>query len=249
MDRGFMERHPEAPVALLKAYRCARDVAFDRIEGSDPVILTISWAAAAMAEQRELMGERRAARSGQGRCPTNTDRVAGQSWCTSSQIRPGGGRTLLRRFESAVRKQETGRSSRIADPEADDVGMWCSTDPRRATQVLAAPPACTHTPHGSSAPINVSGDSTATTQARPRIPMSAHHTASTTSSQRDQPKASRTGILLRRGRPARSKPARPRMRHTATKTAERMPTEVREWACGNAAGSTTQPRLNGRWQR
>jgi 4,5-dihydroxyphthalate decarboxylase len=58
MDRGFVERHPEAPIALLKAYRQARDVAFDRIEGADPVILTISWAAAAMAEQRELMGER-----------------------------------------------------------------------------------------------------------------------------------------------------------------------------------------------
>jgi 4,5-dihydroxyphthalate decarboxylase len=58
MDRAFVERYPEAPIALLKAYRQARDVAFDRIEGSDPVILTISWAAAAMAEQRELMGER-----------------------------------------------------------------------------------------------------------------------------------------------------------------------------------------------
>jgi 4,5-dihydroxyphthalate decarboxylase len=58
MDAAFVERHPDAPTALLKAYRQARDVAFDRIEGSDPVILTISWAAAAMAEQRELMGER-----------------------------------------------------------------------------------------------------------------------------------------------------------------------------------------------
>jgi 4,5-dihydroxyphthalate decarboxylase len=58
MDRGFVERYPAAPVALLKAYRQARDIAFERIEGSDPVVLTISWAAAAMAEQRELMGER-----------------------------------------------------------------------------------------------------------------------------------------------------------------------------------------------
>lgn len=57
MDKEFVERHPEAPVALLKAYRRARDLAFDRIEGSDPVILTISWAAALMAEQREVMGE------------------------------------------------------------------------------------------------------------------------------------------------------------------------------------------------
>ena len=58
MARAFVERYPEAPTALLDAYRQARDVAFDRIEGSDPVILTVSWAAAAMAEQRELMGER-----------------------------------------------------------------------------------------------------------------------------------------------------------------------------------------------
>jgi 4,5-dihydroxyphthalate decarboxylase len=58
MDKKFVERYPEAPVALLKAYRQARDVAFDRIEGSDPVVLTISWAAALMAEQRQVMGER-----------------------------------------------------------------------------------------------------------------------------------------------------------------------------------------------
>lgn len=58
MDKVFVERHPEAPIALLKAYRQARDIAFDRIEGSDPVVLTISWAAFEMAQQRELMGER-----------------------------------------------------------------------------------------------------------------------------------------------------------------------------------------------
>lgn len=58
MDRAFVERYPNAPIALLQAYRQARDIALNRIEGSDPVILTISWAAAALAEQRELMGER-----------------------------------------------------------------------------------------------------------------------------------------------------------------------------------------------
>lgn len=58
MDAEYVERHPEAPVALLKAYRQARDVAFDRLEGSDPLVLTIPWAAAALADQRELMGER-----------------------------------------------------------------------------------------------------------------------------------------------------------------------------------------------
>ena len=57
MDKAFVAKHPEAPVALLQAYRRARDVAFDRIEGSDPVVLTICWASALMAEQRALMGE------------------------------------------------------------------------------------------------------------------------------------------------------------------------------------------------
>jgi 4,5-dihydroxyphthalate decarboxylase len=58
LRQEFVDRYPESPVALLKAYRAARDVAFDRIEGADPTVLTISWASAAMAEQRALMGER-----------------------------------------------------------------------------------------------------------------------------------------------------------------------------------------------
>jgi 4,5-dihydroxyphthalate decarboxylase len=58
LRQEFVERHPDSPVALLKAYRAARDVAFDRIEGADPTVLTISWASAAMAEQRALMGDR-----------------------------------------------------------------------------------------------------------------------------------------------------------------------------------------------
>ncbi len=57
LKQDFVQRYPEAPVALLKAYRQARDVALDRIEGSDPSILTISWASAAMQEQRDLMGD------------------------------------------------------------------------------------------------------------------------------------------------------------------------------------------------
>jgi 4,5-dihydroxyphthalate decarboxylase len=57
LKQDFVERHPEAPVALLKACRQARDVALDRIEGADPSVLTISWASAEMAAQRELMGE------------------------------------------------------------------------------------------------------------------------------------------------------------------------------------------------
>ncbi len=57
LNQAYVAKYPEAPVALLEAYRRARDVAFDRIEGSDPSILTISWASHLMAEQRALMGE------------------------------------------------------------------------------------------------------------------------------------------------------------------------------------------------
>lgn len=53
----FVDKHPDAPVALLKAYRQARDVALDRLYGSDPEILITSWVAAAIDEQREVMGE------------------------------------------------------------------------------------------------------------------------------------------------------------------------------------------------
>ena len=58
LQREYVEAHPEAPVALLEAYRRARDIAIERIAGSDPVILTISWAAYYLQEQRELMGDR-----------------------------------------------------------------------------------------------------------------------------------------------------------------------------------------------
>ncbi|HWP60694.1 MAG TPA: hypothetical protein VNL14_22560 [Candidatus Acidoferrales bacterium] len=57
LKQEFVDKHPEAPVALLKAYRQARDVAFERIYGSDPEIVTISWASALMDEQRAIMGE------------------------------------------------------------------------------------------------------------------------------------------------------------------------------------------------
>ncbi len=57
LTQEFVDKHPEAPVALLKAYREARDIAFNRIYGGDPEILTISWAAALMDEQRAVMGE------------------------------------------------------------------------------------------------------------------------------------------------------------------------------------------------
>jgi 4,5-dihydroxyphthalate decarboxylase len=57
LKQEFVERHPNAPVALLKAFRKSRDLAFDRLEGSDPQTIAYSWIAAAVAEQRELMGD------------------------------------------------------------------------------------------------------------------------------------------------------------------------------------------------
>ena len=57
LKQEFVERHPNAPVALLQAFRRSRDEAFNRLEGPDPQIIVYSWAAAAVSEQRELMGE------------------------------------------------------------------------------------------------------------------------------------------------------------------------------------------------
>jgi len=57
LKQEFVERHPQAPVALLKAFRQARDEAFNRLEGADPQVIVISWAAASVQEQRALMGE------------------------------------------------------------------------------------------------------------------------------------------------------------------------------------------------
>jgi 4,5-dihydroxyphthalate decarboxylase len=57
LKREFVDRYPDAPVALLRAFRRSRDEAFNRVEGPDPQIIVYSWAAAALDEQRELMGE------------------------------------------------------------------------------------------------------------------------------------------------------------------------------------------------
>lgn len=57
LKREFVDRHPDAPVMMLKAFRRARDMAFERVLGSDPEYLVISWAACAVEEQRALMGE------------------------------------------------------------------------------------------------------------------------------------------------------------------------------------------------
>jgi len=57
LNRTFVDRHPDAPVALLEAYRRARDVAFDRICGLDQHMVTLAWAFAELEAQRALMGE------------------------------------------------------------------------------------------------------------------------------------------------------------------------------------------------
>jgi 4,5-dihydroxyphthalate decarboxylase len=57
LKNDFIERHPDAPVALLRTFRRSRDEAFDRLDGPDPQVIVYSWAAAAVSEQRELMGE------------------------------------------------------------------------------------------------------------------------------------------------------------------------------------------------
>lgn len=50
----FVDQHPDAPVAVLEAFRQSRDEAFHRIEQQE--ILSISWASALLDEQRALMG-------------------------------------------------------------------------------------------------------------------------------------------------------------------------------------------------
>ena len=57
LRRGFVDRHPQAPVALLKAFRQARDMAIDNIQGADPQVLVLSWVSALLDEQRALMGD------------------------------------------------------------------------------------------------------------------------------------------------------------------------------------------------
>jgi 4,5-dihydroxyphthalate decarboxylase len=56
LKQAFVDKHPDAPVALLKAFRASRDEAFNRLEGPDPQVIIYPWMAAAIADQRELMG-------------------------------------------------------------------------------------------------------------------------------------------------------------------------------------------------
>ncbi len=57
LKRAFVQQHPDAPIALLKAYREAREIAFNRVQGSDPEYLIMTWASALIDEQRALMGD------------------------------------------------------------------------------------------------------------------------------------------------------------------------------------------------
>jgi 4,5-dihydroxyphthalate decarboxylase len=52
----FVDRCPSAPIAVLRAFRKARDMAFEAIEGSDPQVLVVPWISHALEEQRALMG-------------------------------------------------------------------------------------------------------------------------------------------------------------------------------------------------
>jgi 4,5-dihydroxyphthalate decarboxylase len=58
-NKAYVEEHPDAPIALLRAYREARDIALDAVGGPEgPLYVTMAWAVAAQQEQREVMGER-----------------------------------------------------------------------------------------------------------------------------------------------------------------------------------------------
>lgn len=57
LRKSFVDRHPDAPVALLKAFREARDIAIENIQGADPQVMVLAWASALLDEQRTLMGE------------------------------------------------------------------------------------------------------------------------------------------------------------------------------------------------
>jgi len=54
LPQEYVDQHPEAPIALLKAFRQSRDDAFHRLE--EQQVLSISWASALLDEQRALMG-------------------------------------------------------------------------------------------------------------------------------------------------------------------------------------------------
>jgi 4,5-dihydroxyphthalate decarboxylase len=59
LNKAFVDEHPDAPVALLKAYRRARDIALSWVGGTEgPMYVSLPWAVAAQNEAIEVMGER-----------------------------------------------------------------------------------------------------------------------------------------------------------------------------------------------
>jgi 4,5-dihydroxyphthalate decarboxylase len=56
LRRQYADAHPDAPLALLKAFRKARDIAIDNVEGADPKMIVVSWLSHYLDEQRALMG-------------------------------------------------------------------------------------------------------------------------------------------------------------------------------------------------
>jgi 4,5-dihydroxyphthalate decarboxylase len=53
--QSYVDKNPDAPVALLKAFRAARDEAYRRVE--EQTIISISWTSALLDEQRRVLGE------------------------------------------------------------------------------------------------------------------------------------------------------------------------------------------------
>jgi 4,5-dihydroxyphthalate decarboxylase len=58
LRRDFVDANPDAPRALLRAWRKARDIAFEAVEGADPETIIMPWLSHHLEEQRALMGER-----------------------------------------------------------------------------------------------------------------------------------------------------------------------------------------------
>lgn len=59
LNKAFVDKYPNSPIALLKAYRQARDIALESVGGPEgPLHLVLPWAVAAQNEARETMGER-----------------------------------------------------------------------------------------------------------------------------------------------------------------------------------------------
>jgi len=54
-SQAFVDKNPSAPLALLKAFREARDEAYRRIE--EQQVISISWASGLLDEQRRILGE------------------------------------------------------------------------------------------------------------------------------------------------------------------------------------------------